>query len=55
LVAQLLRAAAGVEPLSGCRLYVVNASLAEPDAVWVTEVWDSERSTAPLGGKGLQD
>ena len=41
-MAQLLRAAAGVEQLDGCGLYVVNTSLSEPDVVWVTEMWDSE-------------
>ncbi len=25
-----------------CELYIVNVSAAEPDAVWVTEVWSSQ-------------
>lgn len=42
LVEQLLRAAEGVRNAPGCELYIVNTSADEPDAVWVTEVWDSE-------------
>ena len=36
----LLEAAAGLDDVEGCHLYVVNRDLADPDAVWVMEVWD---------------
>ena len=42
LVAVLLDAAALMQHVSGCELYVVNVSPTEPDTVWVTEVWDSQ-------------
>ncbi|EYD77838.1 hypothetical protein Rumeso_00565 [Rubellimicrobium mesophilum DSM 19309] len=29
-------------PLPGCRSFVVAKDPADPDAVWITEVWDSE-------------
>jgi quinol monooxygenase YgiN len=42
LVAKLLRAAELMESVKGCLLYVVNTSVDEPDAVWVTEIWQDE-------------
>ena len=41
LVAVLLEAAALMQHVPGCELYIVNISATEPDAVWVTEVWSS--------------
>lgn len=41
LVAVLLEGVAG---MPGCLSYVVATDPADPDAVWVTEVWDSEAS-----------
>jgi quinol monooxygenase YgiN len=38
----LLEAARLLTPLAGCLMYVVNVVPAEPDAVWVTEIWSSE-------------
>ena len=46
LVAILLEAAAGMQQVPGCELYIVNVSAAEPDAVWVTEVWSSQADHA---------
>jgi quinol monooxygenase YgiN len=42
LVEQLLIAAKLMENAAGCQLYIVNTSPSEADAVWVTEVWESE-------------
>jgi len=39
LVAGLLEAAALMQHIRGCELYIVNVSTSEPDVVWVTEVW----------------
>jgi quinol monooxygenase YgiN len=41
-LAALLAGGAGVADNAACRLYVVNRSEEEPDAVWVYEVWDDE-------------
>lgn len=41
LAAILLR---GTREMPGCRSYVVAADPAEPDALWITEVWDSAES-----------
>lgn len=38
----LLRAAERLGGDPGCELYVINRSPAEPDAVWVTEIWRSQ-------------
>jgi len=38
----LLEAAAVVGRAPGCEIYIVGISEAEPDDVWVTEVWRSE-------------
>ena len=44
LVANLLRGSARMSSVPGCRLYVINTSPTEPDAVWVTEIWDSKEA-----------
>lgn len=44
-VAQLLlRAAESLRDTPGCELYLVNRSPAEPDVVWVTELWLSQEA-----------
>ncbi len=40
----LLEAAKTMEAVQNCKLYIVNESTTEPDAVWVTEIWDSKQS-----------
>jgi quinol monooxygenase YgiN len=46
LVAILLEAAAGMPEVPGCDLYIINLSPTEPDAIWVTEVWQSREDHA---------
>lgn len=41
LITTLLEGTAG---MPGCLSYIVAADPADPDAVWVTEVWDSQES-----------
>lgn len=41
LIAILLE---GASAMPGCLSYVVAADPADPDALWVTEVWESEES-----------
>lgn len=36
----------GVDAMPGCLSYVVAEDPADPDAVWVTEAWDSRESHA---------
>ena len=43
LIAILL---ADVTDMPGCLSYVVAKDPADPNAIWITEVWDSERSHA---------
>lgn len=38
----LLEASKLVSTAKGCRLYLVSQDSSTPDAVWVTEVWDSK-------------
>jgi quinol monooxygenase YgiN len=40
----LLKVAASLSETPGCELYVINRSPAEPDAVWVTELWQSQQA-----------
>ncbi len=46
LVANLLRAAAALESVAACRLYVVSTSASDANGVWVTEIWDSPEDHA---------
>lgn len=50
LAAHLLDAAAGLQDVGGCRLYVVCRDPEDADAVWVMEVWES----AEAHGRSLQ-
>lgn len=34
----------GTGAMPGCRHYIVMEDQAEPDAIWITEVWDDEAS-----------
>ncbi len=34
----------GVDSMPGCLSYVVAKDAANPDAIWITEVWDSKES-----------
>lgn len=36
----------GTHDMPGCRSYVVATDPAEPDALWITEVWDTPASHA---------
>ncbi len=38
----LLAAAEMVSTARGCRLYAISRDENEPDAVWVTEIWDTK-------------
>ncbi len=38
----LLRASGLVSQAKGCQLYVVGTDEAQPNTVWITEVWDSK-------------
>ena len=44
LATVMLRVADGLQATPGCELYVINRSLSEPDAVWVTELWLSQEA-----------
>ena len=56
LAALLLEAAAGLESVPDCQLYLVSRDPAEPEAIWVTEVWtDREAHAASLQLKAVRD
>jgi len=44
LVSHLLTAAAGTESVAECLLYIINTSTADPNSVWVTELWTSKEA-----------
>ncbi len=46
LVEVLLDAAEALKDLTACNLYIVNVADDEPDAIWVTEVWDNAEAHA---------
>jgi len=55
LASVLLRVAEMLEAAPGCELYIINRSQAEPDTVWVTELWRSqEDQDAALKLEGAQ-
>lgn len=41
LATHLLNAAAALEQVPACRLYLVSRDAADADALWVVEVWDT--------------
>jgi quinol monooxygenase YgiN/quercetin dioxygenase-like cupin family protein len=43
LAQKLLEVARSLREAPGCQLYVINRSAAEPDVVWVTELWQSQQ------------
>jgi quinol monooxygenase YgiN len=45
LIDLLLQAAESLSETDECELYVINASQDEEDAVWVTEIWESEAAS----------
>ena len=52
----LLRAADSLRDTPGCELYVVNRSAADPDQIWVTELWlDQHSLDASLERLGTED
>lgn len=45
----------GTQAMPGCLSYVVATDPADPDALWITEVWDSQAShQASLALPGVQ-
>lgn len=56
LIAVLLKAAQALGELDGCYLYVVNSDPADPEAVWVNEVWRSQADhQASLSSEAVQE
>lgn len=46
----------GVNEMPGCLSYIVAHDLEDPNAIWITEVWDSQDShQASLGLPAVQD
>ena len=37
---------AGTRDMAGCPSYVIAPDLADPDTLWITEVWESEEAHA---------
>ncbi len=37
----------GTRDMPGCLSYVIAADATDPDALWITEVWDSRASSPP--------
>ena len=51
----MLEVAESLEEVPGCELYLINRSTADPDVVWVTEVWQSqEQLDAALESEGAR-
>jgi quinol monooxygenase YgiN len=56
LAAVLLQAAELVATAKGCHLYLVSRDPESSDAVWVTEVWDTQADhDASLGVPGVRE
>lgn len=39
LVSLLLEASRSLNDIPGCEFYIINESVDDPDAIWVTELW----------------
>ncbi|RUT35134.1 antibiotic biosynthesis monooxygenase [Arsenicitalea aurantiaca] len=47
--------AGNIGPMPGCLSYIVARDPADPDAIWITEVWvDRDHHAASLGLAGVQ-
>lgn len=46
LVSLLLEASRSLNDMEGCELYIINESVDDPDAIWVTELWRDEGAHA---------
>jgi quinol monooxygenase YgiN len=46
LIALLLEASEDLEDAPGCDLYVIHRALDDPDAIWITEAWESREAHA---------
>jgi quinol monooxygenase YgiN len=56
LASILLQAATLVSTAKGCHLYLVSQDNSDPDAVWITEVWDSkEDHDSSLHAPGVKE
>jgi quinol monooxygenase YgiN len=56
LAAGLLEAAAALEQVAGCELYLINREAADRDVVWVTELWRSREDVeASLQADGAKE
>ncbi|HVE47032.1 MAG TPA: antibiotic biosynthesis monooxygenase [Acidimicrobiales bacterium] len=56
LAGHLLEAAAALEDVPGCQLYVVSRDPGDADAVWVMEVWENvEAHRGSLELEAVQD
>jgi quinol monooxygenase YgiN len=42
LASLLLKAAEAMPQVKGCVVYAISKDQADPDSVWITEVWDSK-------------
>ena len=55
LVALLLEASRQVAEVPGCEVYIIANAASEPDAIWITEIWESkEAHDASLGLSAVQ-
>jgi quinol monooxygenase YgiN/mannose-6-phosphate isomerase-like protein (cupin superfamily) len=56
LAGKMLEVAADLREAPGCELYVINRASADPDVVWVTELWrDQETLDAALSSPGAAE
>ncbi len=46
LVNLLLEASRSLDDMEGCELYIINESVDDPDAIWVTELWRDAQAHA---------
>jgi quinol monooxygenase YgiN len=44
LATVMLQVAGSLRATPGCELYAINRAVEDPDAVWVTEVWESQQA-----------
>ncbi|MFB9273691.1 putative quinol monooxygenase [Cohnella cellulosilytica] len=42
----MLESAATLQEMEGCIYYIISESVDEPDALWISELWESEEAHA---------
>ncbi|QJD82929.1 putative quinol monooxygenase [Cohnella herbarum] len=46
LISLLLESSLSLNDMEGCEFYIINESVDDPDAIWITELWSDAQAHA---------